>query len=361
MAVLEKIKEQIRKLSLDKVHELEKFLSGDVKRRGNTIIQESLEMLDSCPHCTSNEIILWGNYSKSKRFRCNSCKRTFSQTAGTVLHHIKKRDSFMRYASYMFSENFTDLKTISKHIGISLNTAIDWRHKILIALGKEAPCFCGPTEMDAAWFRYSQKGRRGLKQSKKRRAIGRKRDNCFQSKLLLTKERRGVCDIGLVKIGGIVESDISRRLKGKFKESAVLFSDRYKSIRAFSKFEKIKHESFTTDNKDKGYHIQTVNHIARLMNTVFNRKFRGVSTKYLHAYGNWVSAINNYQNHKNKIECILKDCISNRKTWDTFTNIERLYAEFIKNHSQLIYKAPTKRKWKAQLWNISIANLGNFL
>lgn len=363
MEKLKKIKAQICNLSLDEVYELEKIISYEIKKKGQELVHQSLEMLDSCAHCASSNIILWGNYSGTKRYRCKSCNKTFSQTCGSVLHHIKKKDSFLLYASGMFSEKFTELKTISKRIGISVNTAMDWRHKILIALGDSAPKFRGEIEMDGVWFRYSQKGRKGLKYSKKRGENSHTGDNAYQAKLLVTKERQGVCDIALIKIGRIAGADIGRRLNGKFDSSAILFSDKHSGIRVFSKSENINHETFKAKEhtRNKVCHVQTVNNIAEVMKTVFNRKFRGVATKYLHVYATWASMKNTYKQHENRLEIILNKCISNRKAWGTFTNIERLYKTFIYNYSKRTYRYPVNRKWKSQLWNFNIAKSGNFI
>jgi hypothetical protein len=56
------------------------------------------------------------------------------------------------------------LKEIARKVGISQQTAFDWRHKILSAVEGVSDCkFKGIAEIDDVWFLYSQKGRKGLR------------------------------------------------------------------------------------------------------------------------------------------------------------------------------------------------------
>lgn len=56
------------------------------------------------------------------------------------------------------------MKEIARKVGISQQTAFDWRHKILSAVEGVSDCkFKGIAEIDDVWFLYSQKGRKGLR------------------------------------------------------------------------------------------------------------------------------------------------------------------------------------------------------
>ena len=90
----------------------------------------------------------------------------------------------------MFTEGFLTIKALSIRVGVSIPTAIDWRHKILCDLkSNKNEKFNGITEQDDIWFNYSQKGRQGLKYSKKRGGCRKQGDNDFQTKLLITADR----------------------------------------------------------------------------------------------------------------------------------------------------------------------------
>lgn len=363
MESLAQIKEQINQLSFEEQHQLDEYLTEHLRKHVQDFKQTALEQTNACPHCGNLKIIQWGNYRGMKRFKCKKCNRTFTPITGSAFHHIKEMDKFIKYLTLMFSEDFNDLKTLSVRIGISIKTAFDWRHKILISLGSEAPNFKGITEIDDIWFLYSQKGRKGLKYSRKRGGISRQGDNNFQAKVLITKERKGALDMSLVKIGRLSKADISRKLGGKFEKTSILVSDKHSSIASFAKSEHIKHESFIAKKhmKNKIYHVQTINNIAGSLDTRINHLLRGVSTKYLQNYVTWFAIKDNYKNSKEKVKKIIIRCISNRKTWDMFTNIEKLYEQFILSYSVRTYRCPTKRYWKSQFWNIENAKSGVFI
>jgi len=54
------------------------------------------------------------------------CCRVFTSRTGTSLHKIQKPDKFEAYKRLML-EHYLPLNTIAKKIGISIQTAFDWR------------------------------------------------------------------------------------------------------------------------------------------------------------------------------------------------------------------------------------------
>jgi len=51
--------------------------------------------------------------------------------------------------------------------------------------------------------------------------------------------------------------------------------------------------------------------------------------------------------------------LTNKQQWNTFTSIEKQYANFIKKYSVRTYRCPTKRNWKTALKDTkSIVNVG---
>jgi transposase-like protein len=363
MSILARIKEQISLLSFEEQYLLVEHLSLQQDIQKQDILQRLSAQVEFCPHCKSSKIIKWCKYKDTNRFKCKKCAKTFIPNTGTAVHWLKKPSAFIDYAVVMFSEGFNSLKSQSKRVGVSARTAFDWRHRILTALGSEAPDFKGLTEMDDIWFRYSQKGRQGLKYSRKRGRSSHKGDNNFQAKVLITKDRGAGLDMSLLKIGRLSRKDISGKLSGKFKETATLISDKHPSIKSFSNSEHINHKSFIAKHhtKDETYHIQTVNNLAGSLKAGVNYCLRGVSTKYLQNYASWFAVKEKYKNHKDKVRSIIIDCISNTKAWDMFTNIEKLYEQFILNHSVRTYRCPTKRTWKYQNWNFENAKSGSFI
>ena len=334
------IMQGITTLNYEELFLLEEQLLAQIEIQKQDIHKQVAEQVNECPHCHSKKIIGWGKYKEMKRYMCKSCSRTFIPTTGTVIHYLKKPNAFLNYSTIIFSESLSSLKIEAKRVGVSKTTAFTWRHKILISLGLEAPVFNGVTEMDDVWFRYSQKGRKNLKYSRKRGRSSHKGDNNFVTKLLITKERGGNLDMSVIKIGRLSGQDISRKLKGQFGENAVLISDKHPSIKKFSKDEHINHKDFKASNhvENKIYHVQGINYLAGAIDDKVNKQLRGVSTKYLQNYATWLSVKERYKKSKEKVKTIIINCLSNTKAWDMYINIEKLYEQFILNHSKRTYR-----------------------
>ena len=267
------------------------------------------------------------------------------------------RDFFYRvfWVKLMF-EQYLPLEVISQKVGISIQTAFDWRHKILSGLKITTEEFKGITEVDDVWFLYSQKGRRGLKYSRKRGGSSRKGDNEYQVKLLMTADREKQKDLSVVKIGRISKSDIQRKIGGKFNESCTLVSDKHQSISSFAKAEKIKHISFKAKSHTAGkeYHVQNINNMANRLKKVVNHQLHGISTKYLQNYSNWFGQMEEIKNESKGILTTKNKLLKNKDVWDKYVSTENEYKEFIENHSKRTYRCPTKKNWKTSVCNVSI-------
>ncbi len=363
MKPLAKILSEISKLNFEDLFLLQEQILLKTKKLKKEIYTKLNEQVQICPHCGGKHFVKWGRYKDMNRFMCKDCHRTFIPTTGTAIHWSKKPDEFINFSTVMFSEGLNTLEQQSNRVGVSINTAFHWRQRILIALGSETPIFRKATEMDDIWIRYSQKGRKGLKYSKKRGGSSHKGDNDFVSKVLITKERDSVLDMALIKIGRLSAEDLKDRFNKKFAKTAILYSDMHPSIKAFSSYENIKHESFKakTHAKNKDCHVQTVNYLAGAFKGRINKSLRGVATKYLQNYVNWFSVKEKYKTDKDMVNKIITDCLSNTKAWDMSTNIEKLYEQFLLIHSVRTYRCPTQKRWKYQNWNFENAKFGIYI
>jgi len=290
-------KEQIHKLfsSLppNEQNTLLKELNNYHKKRATNIENNPIE---NCPYCQSNLFVKNWKRKGVQKFKCKSCCRIFTAKTGTSSRKIQKLEKFEAYKSLML-EGYLPLKKMASKIGISIQTAFDWRHKILGGLKGTDKNFDGITEIDDIWFLYSQKGRKGLKYPRKRGGSKRKGDNDFQAKILITADRKSKIDLSLVRIGRLKKADIKRNVARKFTNDAILVLDKHSSIAAFAKSEGIKHVSFkeTEHTAGKQYHVQTVNNMTARLKSLVNHRLRGVSTKYFQSYANWF-ALNEREN-----------------------------------------------------------------
>ena len=299
--IIANFKDFKRHEQLDILAQLQKVIKDDSEERRVT-----LKHLKKCPYCEADHIVIHGSYKKRKRYLCKKCCRTFTDQTDTLLHNIKKQDKFLDFIDLsMGSDAYLSLREISKRIRISIQTAFEWRHKLLLSLKIEPDGFSDITEIDDVWFLYSQMGRKGLKYSRKRGgAKNRPGDNDFQAKVLITSDRKKNIDTTLIRIGRMCKNDIVRTVGNKFDENTTLVSDKHSSISAFAKDLGINHKTFRASDHtlDKEHHVQHVNYIASRLKSVINHQLRGVSTKYLQNYVNWIMAKEIYKEVQERIE-----------------------------------------------------------
>ncbi|MEA2042089.1 MAG: IS1595 family transposase [Bacteroidota bacterium] len=341
----EQIKSLFISLKPDKRRELLKELYTQTEE-----LVQSGQYAKACLHCKSEKVTKYGKHNGEQRYMCGNCKRTFKETTGTIIGKIRKKETFLKYQSVMLNDNYMPLKEMSEKFDISGPTAFAWRHKILTSLQKSLDKFEGEIEIDDLWFRYSQKGRKGLKYSKKRGESSHKGDNNYIVKLL-TATNATQTDMKVAKIGRLSKADIQRTMGERFTKKTTLISDKHLSISAFANQNKIRHIRFKASEHtiSDGKGVQLLNNIAERVDTFLNRKCKGVSTKYLQLYANWFKT--KETNKKINSESMQKMILSQKHTWDLFTNIENVYERFIKNHSVRTYRYPVAQRIKALNWN----------
>lgn len=319
----------------------------------DTVLLEDADVV-CCPHCASRLFVKNGKRGASQKYKCKSCCKVFTAKTGTSFHRLQKPEKFELYRSLMM-ESYYPVKQIAKKVGISIQTAFDWRHKILSGATKDDQSFEGKTEIDDIWFLYSQKGRKGLDYSRKRGGSKRTGDNDFQAKLLITSDRNQTVDMSLVRIGRLRKADIERKVGGRFSEGCELISDKHRSIAAFAKSENIKHISFKASDHTAGgeYHVQTINNMASSLKTLVNGSLKGVSTKYLQNYANW------YQMRSKKMDegKIGRMLLQNKNGTSTHLNREGIYKWFIENFSKRTYRCPVKKKYKTSVDQAALTKL----
>ncbi len=297
-----------------------------------------------CAHCGSKLFVKNGKRGNDQKYKCKSCCKVFTAKTGTSLHRLQKPEKFELYRSLML-ESYYPIKKIAEKVGISIQTAFDWRHKILSGTIKDEKSFEGITEIDDIWFLYSQKGRKGLGYSRKRGGSKRAGDNEYQAKLLITADRNRTADMSLVRIGRLKKADIERKVSGRFSQNCELVSDKHRSIAAFAKSEHLKHTRFKASRHTAGgdYHVQNINSMASHLKSVVNGTLRGVSTKYLQNYANWCH-LKSKKMEENEVKQML---LQNKGVSNIHLNREGIYKWFIENFSKRTYRCPVKKVYRS--------------
>lgn len=313
------------------------------------------EFVKSCPYCNGDKVIRYGKAKGEQRYLCKNCQKIYKETTGTAIDKIQKKQAFLTCQDMIINEDYMTISQMAGKLNVSSPTVFAWRHKILLSLPEPSGKFEGETEMDDLWFGYSQKGRKGLDYSKKRGGVKQKGDNNFQVKVLTTTNSDHT-DMKVAKIGRLSKADIQRTMGDKFTKKTILISDKHPSISGFTKQNDIPHIDFKASEhtNEEGKGVQALNNMAGRLDTLLNRTLRGVSTKYLQLYVNWFKTKENIKSKNIDVISIQKHMLSQKHTWDLYTNLEKVYERFINNHSERTYRCPVKRNVKAQNWNQSV-------
>lgn len=146
------IKSELLKLSLsDRQRLISEIQSKDSEAHQTYSCQQSRrELLNNrqgfCPHCGHNKYVKFGFKSKSQRYKCKSCGRSFTEYSGTWMAGIHSKEKLDGYLSLMVQEKSLD--KIKVALSINKKTAFDWRHKVLASLSDtDKDDFTGITEV----------------------------------------------------------------------------------------------------------------------------------------------------------------------------------------------------------------------
>ena len=160
-----------------------------------------------CPHCGHNKYVKFGFKSKSQRYKCKSCNRSFTEYSGTWMAGIHSKEKLDDYLGLMMEEKSLD--KIKFALSINKKTAFDWRHKILASLlDIDKDNFIGITESDETFFLNSEKGRTiAHRESRKRGGSSKTRGiSNDQVAVIVTQDRKSVLDLTVATMGRLKKS-----------------------------------------------------------------------------------------------------------------------------------------------------------
>lgn len=192
-------------------------------------VLETAWVVPRCAYCDSERVVKNGHSRGLRRYRRRACGKTFNATTSTPLTDLYSKKRF-------FGQGECLTKGMPVHetaaaLGVLMSTVFRLRHRVLQAVQAHQPQQeSGLLEADEAYFRQSQKGSRKMTRT--------------------SRARRGkATPKGLAR-------DLIPVLVGRVSEGV--------------------------------YHVQTVNNCHERFKTWVNRQLRGVSTKYLPNYLDWM-------------------------------------------------------------------------
>lgn len=283
-----------------------------------------------CPYCKSEKVLKRGSQKGVQMYQCKTCVKWYSETTGTALWDIKLKTKWQGYLRCM--EQGMSLKAISQELEICIQTAFNWRHKILSSLGRFTPeHLSGEVESDDFEISISKKGSKIIDRKPRKRGSDFKRnvnDEVTVIQVVTAVERGGETFLKAVETKRLTTEEITKAFGGRLTEGATLITDAHPSYKSFAKENPLLiHKTFIAKDHvsktDKKVHVQTVNHTHRELKD-FLRQFNGVSSKYLQNYLNLFAYADKLRETKHTI-----------KQWLVSTlladNAYELYLQFCKN------------------------------
>lgn len=288
-----------------------------------------------CPHCGHNKYVKFGFKSKSQRYKCKSCNRSFTEYSGTWMAGIHSKEKLDDYLGLMMEEKSLD--KIKFALSINKKTAFDWRHKILASLlDIDKDNFIGITESDETFFLNSEKGRTiSHRESRKRGGSSKTRGiSNDQVAVIVTQDRKSVLDLTVATMGRLKKVDIENAIGSRIEpKQTILCSDAHVSYKGFAMDNKIEHHPLKGIIKQRVkngvYHIQHVNSTHNRIKKWIDNTFWGVSTKYLQQYLNWYRVKEMMKNRNDKQKIFTQKVSEDITAYQKYKEIDSCYERLI--------------------------------
>lgn len=278
---------QLSSLTLSQKEQVESHLhqSTSIEKVENTV-----DKVESCPHCSSQELHKWGMRDNLQRYRCRECHKTFNALTGTPLARLRYKEVWMKFTQDLIDG--VSIRKSAEHCGVNKNTTFRWRHRMLnnakINIAKHLN---GIVEFDETYFLNSHKGERHLDREPRHRggSASKRGISPEQIAVLVARDRSGhTMDAILFKSN---KETLAEVMLPAVDEDALLCSDSKLSYKAFAKEHHLTLETINASAKEHVretiYHIQNVNaYDSRLK--AWMKHFNGVATKYLESYLGWM-------------------------------------------------------------------------
>jgi transposase-like protein len=283
------------------LHRIVNNLSEAQKLELLTLLRNSLSVFVSnevivCPCCNESNFRKDGKYKAVQKYECKSTGKVFTYKTNTVISGISKINKLTELVNMLGEGDLPTLSKIKKQLGVSHQTAFDWRNKILSALYSKPSLDNQIIEFDEFFHHLSRKGRQKMAYGRKRGSRRNTGDNKYTGKVFMAFSRStGKTDFYFSHLGRTKANDVANYL-GTNKE-IVVYSDSHRSYSKFCDENGVGHSTFKAkehiSQTEPSVHVQTINAYAGKFKDMINHYHRGVSTKYIQGYCNWFSFTSN--------------------------------------------------------------------
>jgi transposase-like protein len=241
-----------------------------------------------CPSCGCERIHRWGSFAGRQRYRCRSCRRTFSDLTGTPAAYLKKLHLLPAYADCMTQR--MSIRKCATVVGLHPATAFRWRHRLCRVLAQRRERLTGWIEIVVVNLPESEKGQRRLSRAARRHRWDRALVLKDPVRVIVAADRHGRIAAGAAGRTRLRERDLEGVIGpsiGSGRPVVVALEGRLGPVRRFALSRGGSFQDARSGRRRRGLaHIQLARaHVRRFVQWLV--RFRGVATRYLDHYLAW--------------------------------------------------------------------------
>lgn len=302
--------------------------------------------VSTCPCCQKTNFIKHGSYKSTQKYKCQNTGKIFSHRTQTAFSGIHKNEKLEQLLSLLSEGHFPNIREIAEKLKISTRTAFTWRTKLITAFYKEVNFNNQILEFDELFVKISRKGRKNMAYGRKRgmKAVG---DNMYTVKVFMTYSRTTKrIELFQSHMGKTSAQDVENYLG--VKKDPVVYSDSHRSYHSYYLQRGLTHRMFKASDHvlltDRTVHNQYLNYLGGVLKTFLNDKLRGVSTKYIQGYLNYIMLIeNNIKKRDVEANQLVTD---NKVALNIFKQKEKEFQYFLRNNGRSNYGTCKDRYYK---------------
>lgn len=290
------ILDQFRSLSAVEQEAVLSSLRVEFEGKGRLleVAKQETPLKKCCPHCGYLKVHKRGKQSGVQMYKCTGCTKWFSETTGTPLWDIKRKDKWQEYLQCM--QQGMSIKKTAKHLGIAIQTSFNWRHKILSVLQEQVPeVLEGQIQCDEMELPLNQKGERNLKRPARKRSSDFVRNTPQKDvttvQVITAIDQNNNLYMKAVETKRINARHLKKTIGKRIEKGSTLITDKHPSYKPFVKSKKgLKHKTVLASEhvsaENPKINLQKVNYQHKELRA-FLARCSGVSSKYLQNYLNW--------------------------------------------------------------------------
>jgi len=165
----------------------------------------------------------------------------------------------------------------------------------------------------------------------------------YKTNVLAVGDYSAHSELTVISVGDLKVSDFPSELYQKLSGNAIVIAPWKKQIAEYSKAVKIGFTLFRPGMKSNRFDVRQADKLHDGLNQYLLKQMRGVSTKYLHEYSEWVDRIASIKKRRKESWKIL---LKNQFAWGRYVNREEFYRKFMQTKSEADYIKSLHREWK---------------